>query len=304
MHDIDFLPIEYRQRDAARQIKPWRIVVVTVFLLLLGATAYLQFRQGRSVEKELAAVEAFYARAESQNVHAADFHAKLQVVQGEASLYTFLRHPWPRTQLLSAVATPLPKELAISQIQIGSEASTELAQSAETHSRADRKAEEEKAKKLPASQRDLKRLHDENDKMQTFVRIAGMATDAGALHRYLTALNRADLFLKAELRSIESVESLTEKPQLRFHAVLVVRPGFGQPAGPEGKTEAKAEGGKTKKPAEKAPVSRFAPEGHLKIAQRFIAGVQTRDWEATLPAINRWAIIKRPCGTSKEALHG
>jgi hypothetical protein len=263
MQDIDFLPVEYRQRDASRQVKPWRIVIVTVFVLLLSATAYLQFRQRRSVEKDLAVVESLYDQAEHENVREADSRAKLQAAQSDASLYTFLRHPWPRTQLLSAVTMPLPKELAISQIQIGSEAVTEAAPT-EVHSRADRKAEEEKAKKLPPSQRDLKRLHDEYDKMQTLVRIAGVATDAGALHRYLTALNRADLFLKAELRSIEGAESTSGKSQLRFQAVLVVRPGFGQPGGPEGKSDAKGEGGKGKKQAEKSPLSLQAhpiPEG-------------------------------------------
>jgi len=73
----------------------------------------------------------------------------------------------------------------------------------------------------------------------------------------------------------------------------------------------------------------FAPEGHVRIAQRFIAGsgvhqaisspggtaemscvtlIQSslRDYPFSRfsnPAINRWAIFKRPSGTGKHALN-
>ena len=72
-------------------------------------------------------------------------------------------------------------------------------------------------------------------------------------------------------------------------------------------------------------MSVFAPEGQLRIAQRFIAGLRkiempqvpdgrlklaaemafrrpsgaTKRFGYLVPAINRWAIVKRPAGTSQ-----
>ena len=66
--------------------------------------------------------------------------------------------------------------------------------------------------------------------------IAGITTDVAALYRYLDAVAKASFFAKVELRSIESVD-MPQGPVMHFQVYLQVRPGYGQPGGPTGKTE-------------------------------------------------------------------
>jgi Tfp pilus assembly protein PilN len=248
MHDIDFLPIEYRQQHARRQVQPWRVVVVIVFLGLLTAATFAHYHQRWQTDKQLAAIVPCYESAVQQNHLLAETQSQLQTMQSTAELFTYLRHPWPRTQMLAALRAPLPKEITLSQLQILRENPAE--QTPAQQRPPDKKTEEEKLGKTPPAQRDLQRFRDELDKARTLVRITGTSSDTGALHGYLGALGKSDLFAKADLRSIESIEG-KQGTTCRFQAMLVVRPGYGQPGGP-GKAESdqrkgKAEGGRRQK---------------------------------------------------------
>jgi hypothetical protein len=236
MHDLDFLPLEYRQKHARRRVQPWRVVVVAAFLALLAVAVFSQHQQRRQVEGDLAAILPLYDEAVREKTCLAEIHSRMQTANSEAELFTYLRHPWPRTQLLTAVLAPLPDAIKLQQFHVAREAPQGQA-SAGQRPGTDKKAEEEKAAKLPPAQRDLNLLREELDKTQTFVRIAGTAKESAALHRYLGDLAKSDLFSKAELRSIERIEGSTATA-LRFQATLVVRPGYGQPGGPGKATEA------------------------------------------------------------------
>ena len=181
VQDVDFLPIEFRQQDARRQVQPWRIVVVVTFALMLTAAAFTQVRHRRYVEAELGAVQPYFEEAGRLKSRLTEFQAKLQTVESDAGLLTYLRCPWPRTQLLTVLLAPLPAEIGLYQIQVTTETPTEQPV-AENRSQADRKADEEKLRKAPPSCRDLKRLREEFDKAQTLVRIAGTTRDTGALY--------------------------------------------------------------------------------------------------------------------------
>ena len=83
-------------------------------------------------------------------------------VRAGAELYTYLRHPWPRTQLFSALLRPLPEEITFLQVQIfrqpaaGGKAGNILPNAGQAGNLPrDTKAEEEKLKLLPAAGRDL-----------------------------------------------------------------------------------------------------------------------------------------------------
>jgi hypothetical protein len=234
MADIDFLPLEYHQQHARRQVKPWRVVVVVSAMLLLGVAIVTQYCQRRQAERDLAATTAAHDVATEQNAAWAKFQTQLQSVRTEAELFTYLRHPWPRSQLLAAAVTPMPREITIHQIQIAGET---LAGSrvVDARPRAEIKAEEERLLKATAAQRDAKRLREEFDKQRPFVRIAGITTDVAALYRYLDSVASGSYFAKAELRSIESVDT-PQGPVMHFQVFLQVRPGYGQPGGPKGKT--------------------------------------------------------------------
>jgi hypothetical protein len=243
MQDVDFLPIEYRQQHAQRQVQPWRIIVVAAFLALSAAATIAHYHQRWRTEKQLAAIVPCYDAAVRQNELLKEAETQLQTVQSAAELFTYLRHPWPKTQVLAALVAPLPREVTLSQLQIVRETPADQLLM-EQRPQIDKKAEDEKLAKMPPAQRDLRRLHDEFDKTRTLVRITGTSSETGALHRYLGALGKSNMFAKAELRSLESVEG-KQGHACRFQATLVVRPGYGQPEGPE-RNVAKGEGGRGK----------------------------------------------------------
>ncbi|HUT09061.1 MAG TPA: hypothetical protein VMY42_01065 [Thermoguttaceae bacterium] len=233
MQDIDFLPAQYHRQHASRQSQPWRIVVVAAFVALLGGAIFAQYRLERGVEDELAAIAPQHDLAVAQNDRLTEFQSQLKAKHDTAALYTYLRHPWPRTQLLAALIAPLPDEIDFRQVQITRGEKPQEAEPTERRSRSETKAEEEKDKLLPPAERDLKRLRQQYDKMQTLILLSGTASESAALHRYLGALGAGSLFAKVELDSIESVAT-GQSNQLEFHATLIVRPGYGQADGPSG----------------------------------------------------------------------
>jgi hypothetical protein len=236
MIDIDFLPLEYHQRHARRQVQPWRIIVVVSTMLLLAAAVFTQYCQRRQARHDLEMATAACIAAAPHNANWTKHQARLMSARCEAEMFTYLRHPWPRSQLLSAVVTPMPPEITLYQIQICGESPAAEA-TADNRSRNEIKAEEEKLRKAPAAQRDAKRLHEEFDRQHAFVRLAGGTTDAAALYRYLDAAGKSFFFPKVELRSIESIDT-PQGPVMHFQAVLHVRPGYGQPGGPRTVVEA------------------------------------------------------------------
>jgi len=230
MHDIDFLPVQYYQQNVRRQSQPWRIVVVVIFVALVGATTLAQHHRRQYVEAELAAVTPPYELAVGQSTRLAGIQVQLQKARRSAELYTYLQHPWPRTQLLVALLAPLPDNIVFEQLQITREKPLSQAPT-ERRFRPEKVSEEEDLTKLPPAERDLKALREEFDKMQTVIHISGTTAESGSLHRYLGELGKNDLFAKAELNSLESVEH-KGGATMRFKATVFVRPGYGQPGGP------------------------------------------------------------------------
>jgi Tfp pilus assembly protein PilN len=230
MQNIDFLPQEYRQRRARRHGQSGRIVAIAGIGALIVAAAFGQRYQRRQADDEMATVAPVYDTAVAQQQQLDGLQSQLQTARAAAELYAYLRHPWPRTQLLAALLGPLPAEIGLDQVQIVRETAPAVPVANVEGSPAGNRpnAETDLAKLLPA-QRDLRQLRDELDKMRTVIHLSGTTSDTGQLHGYLHALGRSDLFAKAELDSLESAEGSGAS---RFRATLVVRPGYGQPGGP------------------------------------------------------------------------
>jgi Tfp pilus assembly protein PilN len=95
-----------------------------------------------------------------------------------------------------------------------------------------RREEDAELKKLSPAQRDLLRLCEETAAREPALTISGITTDTAVLQHYLVLLGREKLFVKVELTSLEANHE--ERPGTwRFAARLEIRPGLGQPGGPE-----------------------------------------------------------------------
>jgi len=228
MHDVDFLPPEYRQNFARAKWYGRRLLLVTLVVTLVAVTAWNQQGRLRRLQADVADLEPARVAAVETKETLNALQNRLQVNRASAELITYLRHPWPLTQILAALLHPLPKEITFEELRIGREA---LAgpRSGLIRSPANRKPEEKQTAGLPPAVRDLKRLREECDPRETVVSLAGTTTESAALHQYLGELGRKDLFSKSQLHSLEVDQADPEK--IHFTASLVVEPGYGQPGG-------------------------------------------------------------------------
>jgi hypothetical protein len=237
MQEIDFLPVEYRQKHARRQSQPWQVVVaVAILSLVAGAGLAQQYRKHR-VQNDLATLAPVYDAAVNQQSRLAEAQKRAQAAKAGAELYTYLRHPWPRSQLLSSLLVPLPDSITLQQIQIMRESSAG-GTPPDAQPVVDKKAEEEQLKSFAPAQRDLLQLTGRLDRLQTVVVLTGTTSDITALHRYLGVLDATDIFDKAELDCFNKIDNGKGGAMLQFRAVLAVQPGYGQPHGPTGKPPA------------------------------------------------------------------
>jgi hypothetical protein len=159
-----------------------------------------------------------------------------QSIERQAELETYLKHPWPRTQILAALIDQLPEEVQLEKISIVREP---LPASANEPLPQTTKVGEAAQAKLDPAQRDLETIRNVYDRSRIVVQLAGQSDDPLAFHRYLEDLGRSKLFTKLEEGGLEHVAGDTED-HIRFTARIIIRPGYGQPGGPTSEPTAAA----------------------------------------------------------------
>lgn len=230
---IDFLPPKYREQYATRRRKIWRLVVIVLFGLAVGATAFCQFTLRRAVEFELGAVQPQHAAALEVNAELGDLQSRLREVRDFAELYTYLRHPWPRSQILLCIARTAPPPVTLSEIRVIHETSAPRPDFV-SRNRGRQPARGAPTQHKSPAARDLEQLREELDHAHTIVHVTGLTADVGQLHSYVSRLGFSPLFERAELESVESTGGADQNGPAHFELRLTVRAGYGQPGGPTG----------------------------------------------------------------------
>jgi Tfp pilus assembly protein PilN len=227
MKTIDFLPEIYRQREALRRARLWWGIVVVIFSAAIGASVMAQAWMRHGLQQQLDALAPEYAAAQSQVQELSALQAQIVRASHEASLYTFLENPWPRTQLLAVVVRPLPNSIRLTKISLIDE---ELARNATQAGPRNTKAEEEAAAKATHPEKDLAKLQDELDRRQTTIEIDGHTTDVPRLHEYVGDVSRSPLVASATIKSLEA-GAANQQGRTRFTLRMTVRPGYCQRGG-------------------------------------------------------------------------
>lgn len=229
MQDIDFLPQRYRDANAQRKRKLWSIVVVLVYAGLLGTSGSLQKGRQASLRRELAAAQQQQASVMGQHTRLAAIQAELKQAEARANLICYLRHPWPRTQILAAVVTPLGQGLSLDELRIERQEGVPAARPRVTPLNP---AEAKPDDRAPA-QRDLESLRGTCDASPVVVTIKGSAEDVALVHMYLGRLGTDAIFSRVDLLNIDGQDPQQQRSAAcRFTARVAVRPGYGQPHGP------------------------------------------------------------------------
>ncbi len=239
MHEIDFLPAEYRERHRRSRQGARRLLWLGCVAAVLAGAAIGQEYRRQHLRAAMDMIEPVHAATSGQAKQLGSLQSHLQAARATAELVTYLRHPWPRTRILDEVLRPLPDALVLQRVSVERGRDDSSRGPKARRSRSVEQAEEARLAGLPPPTRDLHRLRQEADLRPTVVEVSGTTEDSGALHRYLAVLEKCDLFAKVELQDVETSET---QSGLRFHVMLVVRPGYGQKGGPTPAATEKSDG--------------------------------------------------------------
>lgn len=226
MQVIDFLPEHYRERRQQCRVRWWWAAVACLFGGVVATTYCLQWLHLRGAQAELRGLELQVATARQLDQHLLELETKVAALSHTANLYTFLNHPWPRTQILTAVVQPLPEAMELSSIRI---AESLIAVVPVASSGGDSRPEAA-APAHPAIA-DLQQLHDARESQRVLVTIEGSAKEVQSLHEYLDSLGRHPLVAEARLNSLETRKFETHSLVV-FQVQLSIRAGHGQNHGP------------------------------------------------------------------------
>ena len=225
MKEIDFLPKHYHERDVRRRATIWRYVVLLLFGGVLCAATLGQFALRQSVQASLNSHQKAYREAKQKNQQIAALHQEIAELEESAQLYTYLRHPWPRTQLLQTLAQHMPDTVTLLELQFSQR---QNAAGVAVPGSAITLATGNEPSGSPAKQ-DLDSLRQQNDDALVTIHLTGTASDTAALKHYVGLLDKSHLFASA---SLASLRSMGERQREEFQVNIVVRPGYGQPGGP------------------------------------------------------------------------
>lgn len=235
MKTIDFLPARYREKSTKQKTQAWRGAVVASFCGLLAVGALGQFEIERELENHVELVLQQYEKVVAEGNNLSELQRQLREARSEAELLTYLRHPWPRSQILARVVEPLSDAIALRKLEIKQDEAGPAAVVARPPGQPTSEAAAAK-EELPIAQRTLKKLREPLDDAPLTVTLEGISQESAALHVYLGKLAESEWFSAVELQSIERLED-GQSDGFRFAARLIVRPGYGHPSAPPLKRE-------------------------------------------------------------------
>lgn len=237
MKNIDFLPESYNHRRALRHARHCWLGVGILFGLLISVAASGQWILRRTLESQVRSIEQQYAIAQQRQAEMQQLKQAEKLIEERAALYSYLEYPWPKTQLLAAIAQPLPASVQLISLRI-----LEQSEAARAVPRPDgdtnhSAGEGEKPKEI-TPQSVLADLRREHDPRRTILELSGETDSAKDLHEYVEALAKSPLFTSASLKGLELVKESSAKKVSKFEIRVMVVPGYGQPGAPAKKAAA------------------------------------------------------------------
>jgi Tfp pilus assembly protein PilN len=226
---LDFLPAAYRQQSMRRRDRRWRAVLFIGGVTVLAAAWIYRVVDRRAAQRNFDSLAAAHDAAASTQRNWEAAQQKLLRANQEADLITYLKHPWATSQTLTAIISPMPESVRLTELKISRESlGGKAAQSPTKPSPSDKP--NAAASQVPPAVQDLTRLREEYDQQQVVVLLSGETLDGDALHRYIRRLGSGEMFAAAELSSLQRETSANNKqlPRSQFQARAVVRPGIGQ----------------------------------------------------------------------------
>ena len=222
MKSIDFLPQKYHDKSARQRAGIWRLLVVALLGGAVAAASIGQLLHRRSIQAQIDELQPLYADAQTKAAMLAQLQTELTHETAAATLYAYLQTPWPRTQVVSAVAIPVGTELRIEQLHL-----IEAAVQAVSAESMENPSATPALESMSPATRDLTAIRTEVATRTTHTEIIGTSAQAAAIHAYLEQLERSPIVARAQLVSLENVSVAGKPRQLRFTAQVKMRPARG-----------------------------------------------------------------------------
>ncbi len=232
MHEIDFLPDDYRQQQATRHNNLWRFLVLFAFIGLVAVGAITEHRGLNAKRERLRQAQTEEKSFQAQTAVLAAVRSDVNDLRPFAELVAYLDHPWPRTQVLDALLRRLPESITLDEIRIHRQ-TTKVGPRVDSLRPLRRPEKTDQQPPAPPAAEDLARLRQLADQSDVLVSLSGVTREHAELHRYLSGLGRIDLFTNVELLDVGSLDP--KRQAFPFSVQLTLRPGHGQPR-PGGKS--------------------------------------------------------------------
>jgi len=223
--DLNFLPLKYRQHRTGRRATSRWLIAMAGCTALLAVVSSHQHQARKRLDEEVFEVQRQHQYAVAQTQTLATLEAAKRTLDSEAELVTYLRHPWPRTTLLAAVARAMPEsvvltEVKVTRIQSGRRPTANVSKPGRANESHDDKSN------------DLAELRSTYDPTEVHLAIEGITQDVAQLHsQFIGPLDESPLFETLGPPFVKLDEALGGGVS-RFRVKFVVRQGYGQPKGP------------------------------------------------------------------------
>lgn len=217
--EIEFLPKKYREKRKSHNFQLSRLLLIVVVVAGMSAVLLYQLASLRAVKLQIAAIDPQHEQVMQLMQEVERRRAEVAVKRHHAKLLTFLDHSYPKSQIIAAIANPLPTEITISRLKVTVE------QLAVTGA----KPVSEKGKKAPQGhpmQLDLKQLIDEAKSHRCTVEVEGTTDDTSCLYTFLASLHQAEIIESAKLESIDPHQKADGSEFSNFTAHVKVKRGY------------------------------------------------------------------------------
>jgi Tfp pilus assembly protein PilN len=236
MKEIDFLPAAYREKNAVQTERLCQLAMVVTFGAIIGLAACFQVALYRAAQQDLTRITPQHDDALAKATQLAALHAEVNQSREFAELYTYLKYPWPRTQMLAEITRNLPPQVTLRELTI-----VEEPQQMQPRGGVIAVEVTQERSEISFAKADLDLLRREQDYSRAKIQVSGTTTDSGALHLFVMALNGTPLLESAKLHSMEAVPG-SQQAESNFFIRLKIRPGYGQPGGPHAPRSTVAQG--------------------------------------------------------------
>ncbi|QDU75068.1 hypothetical protein Pan97_20890 [Bremerella volcania] len=217
--EIEFLPKKYREKRKSHNFQISRLLLIVGIVAGMSAVLLYQLASLHSVNLQVAALDQQHEKVMQLMQEVDRRRNEVAVKRHHAKLLTFLDHPYPKSQVIAAIANPLPTEITITRLQV----------TVEQIAAANAKPASEKGKAVPKGhpmELDLKVLIDEAKSRRCTVEVEGTTDDTSCLYTFLASLHQAEIIESAKIESIDPQQKTDGSEFSHFTAHVKIKRAY------------------------------------------------------------------------------